>query len=154
MDATPTRVLIVEDSPDERALALHALSEGGVASGVAWAAHGAAALDLVGGATGAQVRAGLRLVLLDIKLPGLDGMEVLRRLKADEATRRIPVVMLTSSGEPRDVTACYDLGANGYVVKAVDFQTYARELVAAVRYWTTVNTSVTAEGLVLRPPCG
>jgi CheY-like chemotaxis protein len=78
-------------------------------------------------------------VFLDIKLPKLDGMEVLRQIKGDPKTRAIPVIMLTSSGEDRDIRESYELGANSYVVKPVNFEDYQSKVAAVARYWTSFN---------------
>jgi len=133
-------VLLVEDSRGDAALAFHALAQEGLQELVAWAADGSEALEMLLGPGSSELREGLRVVLLDIKLPRVDGIEVLRRLREDPRSRQIPVVMLTSSGEPRDVAACYGLGANGYLVKGSDYEAYTGALVQAVRYWTQANT--------------
>lgn len=151
MAADRVCVLIVEDSPDDRALAEYALAGAGLDASVRWVEDGVAALELLGGPQGADLRASLRLILLDIKLPRMDGIEVLHRLKSDPMTRLIPVVMLTSSAEPVDVNACYEAGANGYMVKAADFGAFSCAVVEAVRYWTCLVTPAAASRLN-RPP--
>lgn len=144
-------ILLVEDNPDDATLAMHALTKADLGGSVRVVRDGVAALDLIFGPEGADVRDPLRLILLDIKLPRMSGTEVLRRLKSSPETCRIPAVMLTSSGEPRDLEACYDLGANGYIVKGVDFRAYAEAVVQAARYWLTMNTSVSESGTIRRP---
>ena len=143
-------VLLVEDSRDDAALAFHALSQEGLAAKVRWVGDGVEARDALFGPASDGFRAGLRLILLDVHLPRLNGIEVLRGLKENPSSRRIPVVMLTSSEEACDVVTSYDLGANGYLVKGADYVSYTRAVVDAVRYWTSVNTSVTETGEVHR----
>jgi two-component system response regulator len=129
------RVLLVEDNPDDLELALLAFERGNAAVAVDVARDGAEALDYLAGhhAEPPQV------VLLDIKLPLVDGIDVLRRIKAEPRTRAIPVVMLTSSAQDRDLQACYELGANSYIVKPVDME----QFIAAVNnigvYWLGLN---------------
>lgn len=133
-------VLLVEDSPGDAALAFHVLAQEGFEAQVAWAADGSQALDMLLGPDSHEFRRGLRVVLLDIKLPKLNGIEVLRLLRADPRSSLLPVVMLTSSAEPRDISACYEIGANGYLVKGAGYEAYTGGLVQAVRYWTQANT--------------
>jgi CheY-like chemotaxis protein len=149
--SSPGSVLLVEDSRSDAALAFLALSQGGLRGVVRRVGDGAEALDAVLGPGSEDLRGLLRLILLDINLPKVGGIELLRSLKEDRRSRRIPVVMLTSSEQVKDVAACYDLGANGYIVKGADFETYTSAVVNAVRYWTGVNTSITECGEVLRP---
>jgi len=130
-------ILLVEDNPDDQALALRALKRNHLANEVITADDGIMAIDyLFGGDKRANLPA---LVLLDLKLPRMDGLEVLRRIRADERTRRLPVVVLTSSKEDRDLTESYNLGVNSYVCKPVDFN----KLIEAVRqlglYWLVLN---------------
>jgi two-component system response regulator len=135
-------VLIVEDNPDDLELALHALHRGRVAHRVEVARDGAEALDyLFGRGPFEQADDGdlPRVVLLDVKLPLVDGIEVLRELKADQRTRRIPVVMMTSSAEDRDLAACYELGANSYVVKPVDIEQFFQAVQQVGLYWLALN---------------
>ncbi len=134
----PCDVLLVDDSLDDIELALDALRKRRPGTRVSVARDGVEALDALFGAEG---RPGLRprLVLLDLKMPRVDGLEVLRRLKADPGTRPIPVVMLTSSGEDRDVAACYRLGANGYVVKPVAFNSFDEAAGAIAAFWLGHN---------------
>ncbi len=151
IDETRSPILLVEDNPDDAGLALYALAGVDLDGSVRVVRDGIAALDLLLGPEGADVREPLRLILLDINLPRARGIEVLGRLKSSPETRLIPVVMLTSSGEPRDLQACYDLGANGFIVKPVDFTAYAEAVVQAARYWLTVNTSVAESGAIRHP---
>jgi two-component system, response regulator len=135
-------VLIVEDNPDDLELALHALHRGQVANRVEVARDGAEALDYLfqRGAFDHLGDADLpRVVLLDVKLPLIDGIEVLRELKADPRTRRIPVVMMTSSAEDRDLAAAYELGANSYIVKPVDIEQFFSAVQQVGLYWLSLN---------------
>jgi two-component system response regulator len=133
-------ILLVEDNPDDEALTRRALAKNNIQNEVRVARDGAEALALLFG-TGAEVGAIVvpEVVLLDLKLPKVDGLEVLRRIRADERTRMLPVVILTSSREERDMISGYGLGANSYIRKPVDFG----EFVEAVRqlglYWLVLN---------------
>jgi two-component system, response regulator len=131
-------ILLVEDNPDDELLTLRALARNHIANQVAVARDGAEAIAYLQGATAAALPA---LVLLDLKLPKLSGLEVLERIRAEPRTRRLPVVILTSSKEDRDLVAAYDLGVNSFVRKPVDFA----EFIEAVRqlglYWLVLNES-------------
>jgi len=133
-------ILLVEDNPDDEALTRRALAKNNIQNEVRVARDGAEALEILLG-TGAHAGHPLapEVVLLDLKLPKVDGLEVLRRIRADERTRLLPVVILTSSREERDVVSGYGLGANSYIRKPVDF----RQFVEAVRqlglYWLVLN---------------
>lgn len=135
------RILLVEDDPRDVELTLAALSENGLSNEVAVLRDGEEALDYLyrRGPHASRESDNPVAVLLDLKLPKVDGLEVLRRLKADPKLRVIPVVMLTSSREERDLVESYDLGVNAYVVKPVGFE----EFVAAVKkvglFWAVVN---------------
>ena len=135
-------ILLVEDNADDLRLALHALRRHNLANRIHVARDGAEALDFVFG-TGAQAgrrfEDGPKVVLLDLKLPKVDGREVLRRIKDDERARVIPVVMLTSSREERDLAESYRLGANSYIVKPVDFQQFTEAIRQLGLYWAVLN---------------
>jgi two-component system response regulator len=139
---TTRPILLVEDSQDDVELTVMALTEAKITNPVVVARNGVEALDYVFG-TGAHAGRDTKeqpvVVFLDIKLPLLNGMDVLQRMREDERTRRTPVVMLTSSTEQADIIRTYDLGANSYVRKPVDFEAF----VAAARhlglYWTILN---------------
>ena len=135
-------VLLVEDNPDDAEFTLRALRQANVALHVAVADDGVTALDFLfcTGAHAARTPGILpRVVLLDLKLPKLDGLEVLRRIKADRRTRNVPVVVLTSSKEPRDIHEAYLRGANSYVVKPVEYAELVTKLGDLVRYWLQLN---------------
>ena len=139
---TPKVILLVEDNPDDVELTLVAFRQSRVANEVVVVSDGAEALEWLG-ATG--VHAGRNpaimpsLVLLDLKLPKIDGLEVLRRMRGNPATRRIPVVVLTSSREQEDVIRSYDLGANSYVRKPVDFTQFLDATKELGLYWLVLN---------------
>jgi two-component system response regulator len=132
-------VLLVEDNPDDVALTLRALRKHNIIHGVSVLKDGAEALDHIFAADGETGRP--RVILLDLKLPKIDGLEVLRRLKNDERTRTIPVVVLTSSGEHQDVLESYKLGVNSYIVKPVDFESFMRAVSELGLYWVHLNTT-------------
>ena len=135
-------VLLVEDNPNDVELTLRALRKHNLANQVMRVADGAEALDFIfarGAFTHREVEKGPKLIILDLKLPKVDGLEVLQQLKSDPRTKIIPVVVLTSSQEEQDLLKSYYLGANSYIVKPVDFEKF----VAAVRdlglYWLLLN---------------
>ncbi len=135
-------ILLVEDNPDDEELTLRALRKSGVKEPVVVARDGPEALDYLF-ATGAwKLRDVLdtpRVVLLDLKLPKLSGLDVLRRMREDPRTRRVPVVVLTSSAEERDIQQCYDLGANSYVRKPVEFDEFLEFIRSLGNYWLKLN---------------
>jgi two-component system, response regulator len=135
-------ILLVEDNADDLDLTLRAFRKSKVLNEIIAVRDGVEALDYLfatGTHSGRDPKATPEVILLDLKLPKVSGLEVLRRLRADERTRRIPVVVLTSSNEEKDIMACYDLGANSFVRKPVDF---AQFMVAAQQlgmYWLVTN---------------
>ncbi len=135
-------ILLVEDNPSDVALTRRALERSHVANDVVVTEDGQEALDYLF-CTGAYASRDPceqpAVVLLDLKLPKLDGLEVLRRLRADERTRRLPVVVLTSSSEEQDVAASYDLGVNSYMRKPVDFTQFAAAIQQLGLYWLILN---------------
>ena len=135
-------ILLVEDNKDDVELTLHALRKENLANHIHVARDGEEALDFlfcVGPHADRSFDRPPRLVLLDLKLPKIDGMEVLRRLKADPRTRSIPVVILTSSKEERDLVKGYGLGANSYIQKPVDFDQFRETVKTAGLYWLLIN---------------
>ncbi len=135
-------MLLVEDNPDDEALTLRALKKNNILNEVRVARDGVEALDCLLGSSGRSGRLPLdhlAVVLLDLKLPKVDGLEVLRRLRADPRTKRMPVVILTSSKEERDLIGAYDLGANSYVQKPVDFTDFADAIRQLGLYWLLTN---------------
>lgn len=135
-------ILLVEDNDDDVELTRRAFAKNNLRSALAVVRDGQEALDYLFGAgpyLGRDVGLLPRLVLLDLNLPKLDGLEVLRRIRAAEATRRLPVVMLTSSREERDIAQSYDLGANSYVRKPVDFAQFVEAARQLGVYWLELN---------------
>ena len=131
----PVTILLVEDGLGDAELICHALERGGLADGLHLVRDGVEALDFLSESRGAPPQ----LILLDLKLPKLDGLEVLRRIKSDPATRTIPVVMLTSSNVERDVVEAYRLGVNSYVQKPMEFEGLRETVVQVGRYWLSTN---------------
>ena len=135
-------ILLVEDNPDDEFLTLRSLRANHVANEIVVVRDGQAALDWLFG-TGVEPGPGREetpaMIFLDLKMPKVSGLEVLRRLRADPRTRRIPVVVFTSSGEERDVLQSYDLGANSYVRKPVDFTEFSEAVKQLGLYWLVVN---------------
>jgi len=135
-------ILLVEDNEDDEELTLRALTKINLNKTLHVARDGAEALDYIF-ATGAYSRqnvgGNLKLIMLDLKLPKVDGLEVLRRIKDDERTKTIPVVMLTSSKEEPDIAASYKLGANSYIVKPVDFEGFIKTVSELGIYWLALN---------------
>jgi CheY-like chemotaxis protein len=136
-------ILLIEDNPLDAELTLVGLRENELGLKTTWIADGEQAVDYLfrRGAYTERTGSDPRLILLDLKMPRMDGMEVLKRLKSDERTKRIPVVMMTSSREEADVTRSYDLGVNSYVVKPVDFQVLREVAQQAGFYWLMINRS-------------
>ncbi|MCM3877265.1 MAG: response regulator [Thermoanaerobaculia bacterium] len=135
-------ILLVEDNPNDAELALRALKKARVANDVHVARDGAEALEFLfgeGAYAGRARSAPPRVVLLDLKLPKVDGLEVLRRVKTDERTKLIPVVVLTSSREESDLVASYHLGANSYIVKPVDSEKFFEAVHEIGLYWLLLN---------------
>lgn len=134
-------ILLVEDNPADLQLTLHVLKKHRLANRIQVARDGAEALDFIfsTGPREGKPRASLKVILLDVKLPKVSGMEVLRKIKSDPLTRTIPVVLLTSSREQRDVEEGYNLGANSYIVKAVDFEHFAKCVADIGLYWLLQN---------------
>ena len=138
-------ILLVEDNALDAELTMRALKNGGLANKLLWVKDGQEALDYLfrHGDYADRAETIPRLVLLDLKMPKVDGIEVLKTVKADERTRRIPVVVMTSSQEERDVAQSYDLGVNSYVVKPVDFNALADFARQAGYYWLAINRTPT-----------
>ena len=135
-------ILLVEDNPDDEVLTLRALKKNNVLNELIVAHDGVEALDYLfgtGAYAGRDVRELPQVMLLDLKLPRIDGLEVLRRVRADPRTKRLPVVILTSSNEEQDMIRGYDLGANSYIRKPVDFTQFAEAVQQLKLYWLVLN---------------
>jgi two-component system response regulator len=142
-------ILLVEDNPDDEALTLRALKKNNITNKIVVARDGVEALDYLFGTgmyAGRDTSAEPELILLDLKLPKIDGFEVLRKLRADERTKLLPVVILTSSKEQQDVVNGYGLGANSYVRKPVDFQDFVDAVLQLGLYWLVLNERPTDPG--------
>jgi two-component system response regulator len=135
-------ILLVEDNPDDKLLALRAFKKNSITTKLIVVRDGAEALDYLFGTgefVGRDVRAMPHIILLDLKLPKVDGFEVLRRMRAQEITRLLPVVILSSSLEPQDLVKSYLLGANSYIRKPVDFGEFTRVVRELWTYWLSFN---------------
>jgi two-component system response regulator len=135
-------ILYVEDNSRDAELTIRALKKGNIVNKIVHLKDGAEALDFIFGKGIYSIRDITivpKLILLDIKMPKVNGIEVLQKIKADERTKKIPVVMLTSSKEDPDIRACYALGVNSYVVKPVKFEEFARAVTELGLYWMLMN---------------
>ena len=135
-------ILLVEDNPDDLEMALHALRKAKVANRIQVVRDGQEALDFIfceGEFAGRKMTDAPRVVLLDLKLPKVDGLEVLKRIKADPVTKKIPVVVLTSSKEQNDVIESYNLGTNSYIVKPVSLEQFVAAVQNLGMYWLLLN---------------
>lgn len=135
MHPTGVEILLVEDNANDAELTLRALKQRNLANQVHLCRDGAEAIDFFADGAGPVPK----VVLLDLKLPKIDGLEVLRRLKHDHRTKSIPIVVLTSSREEPDIERAYALGANSYIVKPVDFEAFARAVSDVGLYWLLLN---------------
>lgn len=135
-------ILLVEDNPHDLELTLRALKKGKLANSITAVRDGAEALDFIFGRgkyEGRDVHNGPRVIFLDLKLPKVDGIDVLRAVKTDERTKKIPVVIITSSAEERDRIESYQIGVNSYVVKPIDFEHFMKTISDLGFYWLAVN---------------
>jgi two-component system response regulator len=135
MQRHEVEILLVEDNPNDAELTLRALKQRNLANQVVVCHDGAEAMEFFSKNPGVDPK----VVLLDLKLPKIDGLEVLRRLKGDDRTKSIPIVVLTSSREEPDIERAYELGANSYIVKPVDFDAFARAVSDVGLYWLLLN---------------
>jgi len=136
--------MLVEDNADDAELTRLALERHQLGSRVVHLTDGALALEYLFGPAGSANSLDVRFIILDLKLPKVDGIQVLERLKADARTRSIPVVILSSSNQERDISRSYECGVNSYVVKPVQLDEYMDKVSAVGRYWDTVNERLAA----------
>lgn len=137
-----TEILLVEDNPNDMELTLRAMSRCNLANKIHVAKDGVEALEYVfaiGAYSERDIKDKPQVILLDLKLPRIDGLEVLRKIKSDERTKVIPVVVLTSSTEERDIIESYELGVNSYIVKPVDFDKFINAVSEIGLYWMLLN---------------
>lgn len=143
MNLNEVEILLVEDNETDAELTIRALKRKNLANKLVWAKDGAEALDFIfatGKYSERDIENGLpRLILLDLRMPKVDGLEVLQTIKADERTKRIPVVILTSSKEDKDIVESYELGVNSYVSKPVEFDEFTEAVSTLGLYWMLLN---------------
>ncbi len=142
MNNQAVEILLVEDSPYDAELAITALQKKHLANSIHHAEDGEEALDFIfarGKYSDRKIENGPKIILLDLKMPKVNGLEVLRQVKSDERTKKIPVVVLTSSKEDPDITSCYQLGANSYIVKPVEFDNFLKAVEELGLYWLLLN---------------
>ncbi len=141
-ESNVVEILLVEDNPQDVELTLRALRKANLANHIHVARDGAEALEFifcVGAYTHRKIEHGPKVILLDLKLPKVDGLDVLKRVKTDPRTQGIPVVMLTSSKEQNDLVESYKLGVNSYIVKPVNFEQFAEAVQKVGMYWLLLN---------------
>jgi two-component system response regulator len=143
MNPNSVEILLVEDSPTDAELTIRALKKHNMANNLIHVKNGADALDFIFGtgkyADSRDISFAPKVILLDLQMPKMNGMEVLQKIKADPRTRSMPVVILTSSKESPDMQACYDLGANSYIVKPVNFEGFTTAIQNLGFYWLLLN---------------
>lgn len=142
MNTQEVEILLVEDNPSDAELCIRALKKHNLANKLVWVKDGAEALDFIfaqGVYTGRDTNVSPKVVLLDLRLPKVDGLEVLRKVKSDERTKIIPVIVLTSSKEDRDITESYKLGVNSYISKPVNFEDFSKTVAELGLYWLLLN---------------
>jgi CheY-like chemotaxis protein len=140
--APAVEIVLIEDSPDDIELTMRALRRAGLSNEIVVARDGQEAIDFIfgeGAYTGRGISDKPKVILLDLKLPKIAGIEVLRRIKNDDRTRAIPIVVLTSSMDLQDVVGCYELGVNSYIVKPVNFERFSAAVQKLGMYWLLID---------------
>jgi len=142
MENTEVEILLVDDNPNDAEMTIRALKKNNIANNLVHLTNGADALDFIfgtGSFTGRNTDIHPKIMLLDLKMPKVDGIDVLRKVKSDERTKIIPIVVLTSSQEDPDIQTCYQLGVNSYIVKPVDFGNFIKAVSELGLYWLVLN---------------
>ena len=142
MEENSVEILLVEDNPSDAELTIRALRKNNIANRILHIIDGAEALDYFfarGRFSGRDIRSAPKIVILDLKLPKVGGLEVLQQVKSDDRTKSIPIVVLTSSKEESDVVESYQYGANSYIVKPVDFDKFTKAICELGMYWLLIN---------------
>ncbi|CAN5646619.1 response regulator [soil metagenome] len=145
MENQVIEILLVEDNLQDAEMTIRALKKSKLANNIVHVANGAIAIDFLFGTgeyIGRDINNKPKVILLDIKLPKINGIEVLSHIKSNQLTKRIPTVMLTSSSECPDIEKCYDLGANSYLVKPVEFENFMKSITDMGLYWLILNKEV------------
>jgi two-component system response regulator len=135
-------IILVEDNPDDAALAIRTLKKQNLANNLVHLQDGAEALDFIfgtGAYEGRDINKTPKVILLDLKMPKVNGIEVLEKIKSDDRTKHIPVVVLTSSAEDPDIKTCYKLGVNSYIVKPLGFDSFTNKISELGLYWLVMN---------------
>ena len=144
IDQSVVEILLVEDNPQDAEMAIRALKKNNLSNNVVHVTDGEEALDFIfarGAYSGRNIESGPKIILLDLKLPKVDGLEVLKIVKSDERTKMIPVIALTSSSEEKDIIESYRLGVNSYIIKPVDFDKFVEAIKGLGYYWLLLNKS-------------
>ena len=142
MENTEVEIVLVEDNPQDAEMTIRALKRNGISNKIIHLKNGVEAIDFIlgiGQFVGRNISVRPKVILLDLKMPKINGIEVLRKIKADTNTKTIPVVVLTSSKEDPDITTCYELGVNAYVVKPVGFENFSKAISEIGLFWLLLN---------------
>jgi len=145
MENTDVEIILIEDNPDDAELTIRALRKSNLINRIVHLKDGAEALDFLfgtGAYEGRNIHLKPKVILLDLKMPKVDGLQVLRKIKSNDITKSIPVVVLTSSQEDPDVRECYELGVNSYIVKPVAFDKFSKAISELGVYWLLLNKTL------------
>jgi|SRR6218665_576341 len=144
MENTEVEIVLIEDNPSDAEMTMRALKKNNIGNHIIHLKDGAEALEFIFGTgtyEGRNINNKPKMILLDLKMPKVNGIEVLQRIKSDNRTKVIPVVVLTSSKEDPDIKTCYELGVNSYIVKPVDFENFVSAISSLGMYWVLLNQS-------------
>jgi CheY-like chemotaxis protein len=148
MNTNEIEIILVEDNMDDATLAIHSLRQSRITNKIIHLKNGDEALRyFFSNLNGEKCSDAPKIVFLDLKMPKIDGIEVLTKLKSDPLTQSIPVIILTSSNEDPDIERCYKLGANSYVVKPIEFENFSNQITQLGLYWTILNRSPVHKGI-------